>query len=195
MSTFSDSCTFRIVVLVLSIVIIGIAIANIVFFNRIRQNPTSEISSTTAIVMMVMNVIIIILSLGLLIWAAVGLSYCRSTGVPPAVPAVVVSEPAPVAVVRHTEPQYVTVPHSQQQYVTMPQEQYVTVPQPQQQYVTVSQPRPQVVVKRQPSYVVTPASQVVTQPIGVSEVDFPRTTYNLPPRQQIVTTDGVRYVV
>lgn len=185
MSTFSDSCTFRIVVLVLSIVIIGIAIANIVFFNRIRQNPTSEISSTTAIVMMVMNVIIIILSLGLLIWAAVGLSYCRSTGVPPAVPAVVVSEPAPVAVVRHTEPQYVTVPHSQQQYVTMPQEQYVTVPQP----------RPQVVVKRQPSYVVTPASQVVTQPIGVSEVDFPRTTYNLPPRQQIVTTDGVRYVV
>ena len=76
MSLFAESCAFRITIAIITlIIVVPVAIANIVFFNKIRQNPTAEVSSTTAIWMIAVNAIVLILALALFIWALVGIYY------------------------------------------------------------------------------------------------------------------------
>lgn len=206
-SIFSDNCAFRIAVLVISIIIIGVGIANIFYFNKIRQNPTADITSGVAIAMIVVNAIVIILALALLIWAIVGLVSCWSYGTPTYVvqaPVPVVTQPAPVvqpapviqppAVVAqpvmqpYVQPQVYTQPVVQPQVYTQPVVQPQVITQPQ----VVTQPvYTQSVVRTRPVPVrtVAPVTQVPSYSYVTSNDielrDMP-TTVTYAPEQRVV---------
>jgi len=60
---------FHAVVIIVLVLALAVFSANVYYFNLLRQNPTTNITKTAALVMMVLNAIMIGLSLIVLIWA------------------------------------------------------------------------------------------------------------------------------
>lgn len=60
---------FHVIAIIVFILIMALCGVNIYYFNQIRRNPTTNVSSTAAITMIVLNAVAIGLSLIVLIWA------------------------------------------------------------------------------------------------------------------------------
>ena len=74
----STDIWFGVIVLIIMILIIALAIANVFYFNEIRNNKT--VSNTAAIVMMSLNILLVLLALVLFIWAIVKVVEIASSG-------------------------------------------------------------------------------------------------------------------
>jgi hypothetical protein len=60
---------FHVVVLIVSVLIIGLAAVNIYYFNKLRGNPTTDVTKNIAITMIVLNAVAIALCIIVFIWA------------------------------------------------------------------------------------------------------------------------------
>lgn len=65
----TESRWFKIIIALLSAIIVGITIANIVYFNRIRTGTCNAVNSGQATTMLWVNVILLIISIIVFIWS------------------------------------------------------------------------------------------------------------------------------
>jgi quinol-cytochrome oxidoreductase complex cytochrome b subunit len=85
-----ESFAFKLTVIIVSFIIGIIVAVNIYYFNKVRQNPTTGVTSTAATWMIVLNSIILIILLVIIIWAIVKLIPYQTVKV---VPTTVVTPP------------------------------------------------------------------------------------------------------
>ncbi len=69
MSNTSESLGYKIFVLILSVFIVGVSIANVIYFNRIRKNGCVDVSSGEATAMLWVNGIILVISVFFFFWS------------------------------------------------------------------------------------------------------------------------------
>lgn len=71
MEHLGEGFAFKLSVIFVTVVIIIISAFNIFYFNRIRQNPTTNVSSSTASWMIAANIIVLVIAMIIFIWALV----------------------------------------------------------------------------------------------------------------------------
>ena len=69
MADTTESRSFKIVVFILSAVVVGVSIANIVYFNRIRDGTCQAVSHGTATTMVWVNAILLVIAIIILLWS------------------------------------------------------------------------------------------------------------------------------
>ena len=79
MSDTTESRWFKIVVFLLTSIVVGVSIANIVYFNRIRTGNCQAISHGTAVTMIWVNVILLIIAAIIWLWSIWRLIFSRTT--------------------------------------------------------------------------------------------------------------------
>ena len=69
MANTSESLWYKIFVIILSVFIVGVSIANVIYFNRIRKNGCVDVSSGEATAMLWVNGIILVISVLFFLWS------------------------------------------------------------------------------------------------------------------------------
>ena len=69
MSDTTESRWFKIVVFILSSVVVGVTIANVVYFNKIRNGSCQAISHNTATTMVWVNAILLVIAIIIFLWS------------------------------------------------------------------------------------------------------------------------------
>lgn len=75
----TESRWFKIIVFVLSAIVVGVTIANLVYFNRIRNGTCQAISHNTAVTMLWVNAILLIIAIIVFIWSLWRLLFSGAT--------------------------------------------------------------------------------------------------------------------
>ena len=69
MTDTTESRWFKIVVFILAAIVVGVSIANIVYFNRIRDGTCQAVSRNSATTMLWVNVILLVIAILVLLWS------------------------------------------------------------------------------------------------------------------------------
>lgn len=79
MADTTESRWFKIIVFILSAVVVGVTIANIVYFNRIRNGTCQAISHNTATTMVWVNAILLVIAIIIFLWSLWRLLFSGTT--------------------------------------------------------------------------------------------------------------------
>ena len=69
MSDTTESRWFKIIVFILSAIVVGVTIANVAYFNRIRTGSCQALSNSTATTMVWVNAILLVIAIIIFLWS------------------------------------------------------------------------------------------------------------------------------
>ena len=79
MSDSTESRWFKIIVFIVAAIVVGVTIANIVFFNRIRDGTCNAVTHGQATTMLWVNVILLVIAVIIFLWSLWRLLFTRET--------------------------------------------------------------------------------------------------------------------